>query len=99
MRKTIRVHGTCRPARDGIPTALSACSLMTRSSQRPAQEAPWAQDQDDRHQREQREQRKAWKNQNAEAQPRAVDHRAEEGAPERAKPANHHDDKGLDDDL
>src|ERR1700676_5496658 len=39
------------------------------------------------------------KTRNAEAQHLAIDARAEEGAPERAEAADHHDDEGLDDDL
>ena len=95
-----------RRARISMPASGSsarhrrpAVAVHPRGHQRPAEEAPRPDDEHGGHEGEDREDREARDEQDPEGQHLAVDERAEEGAPERAEPADHDDDERLDDHL
>src|SRR5499425_1172187 len=70
-----------------------------KSSQRPAEEAPGADDQHRGHEGEDREDGEAREEEDAEGQNLAVDEGTEERAPEGAEAADDHDHEGLHDDV
>src|SRR6185437_16609557 len=97
-----RYRNGCRPRGWSVPRrrrrAPTGCAgrewwQAASSSQRPPEQAPGANDQDDGHQREHGEQREARQDQDAERENLAIDDRAPKRAPERTETADHHDDE------